>query len=273
MSSKQQGLAARLWLGRDAEPPIEQPSSGSQGTAAKRGKEKARQKAGALRERAAAAVAHPAGRAALIGAGVWLAARGTVEAFHRVRRSYLRQLLFDLTAALEELGQEHWVDFGCLLGIHRDGDLIAHDNDIDLAVLNPEWHKLLAGLQRTLPSKYSLRVVTPNDQPQSAWLRVYCPLGMADLFGAYDAGHDEIYVDCGHGDTMHIDRHLILPAGRMEWRGRTLRTPANKEGTLAVRYGPTWRTPAYMEKGADTVEGNKLHSRMFRALGVLGIRI
>ena len=79
MSSKQQGLAARLWLGRDAEPPIEQPSSGSQGTAAKRGKEKARQKAGALRERAAAAVAHPAGRAALIGAGVWLAARGTVE--------------------------------------------------------------------------------------------------------------------------------------------------------------------------------------------------
>ena len=97
-----------------------------------------------------------------------------------MRRSYLRQLLFDLTAALEELGQEHWVDFGwcasgaahpaaqaclrvsrappyrrvlhraaciydpppaplpapphSLLGIHRDGDLIAHDNDIDLAV-------------------------------------------------------------------------------------------------------------------------------------------
>lgn len=34
---------------------------------------------------------------------------------------------------------------------------------------------------------HSLPVVTPNDQPQSAWLRVYCPLGMADLFGAYDA--------------------------------------------------------------------------------------
>jgi hypothetical protein len=29
-------------------------------------------------------------------------------------------------------------------------------------------------------------VVTPEGAPQSSWIRVYCPLGMADLFGAHD---------------------------------------------------------------------------------------
>ena len=28
----------------------------------------------------------------------------------------------------------------------------------------------------------------PEGQPQSSWIRVYCPLGMADLFGAYSSG-------------------------------------------------------------------------------------
>lgn len=33
-----------------------------------------------------------------------------------------------------------------------------------------------------------------------------------------------------------------------------LSVPANLEGTLEKRYGPTWRTPAYLDKGADTGE-------------------
>lgn len=41
------------------------------------------------------------------------------QVFHRTRRAFLRQLLFDVSAALQELGQEHWLDFGCLLGVHR----------------------------------------------------------------------------------------------------------------------------------------------------------
>lgn len=32
------------------------------------------------------------------------------------------------------------------------------------------------------------------------------------------SGGGQVYVDCGHGDTMHIDRRLVLPCGRKEWR-------------------------------------------------------
>lgn len=29
---------------------------------------------------------------------------------------------------------------------------------------------------------------------------------------------DTVLVDCGHEDTMRIDRQLVLPTGRKEWR-------------------------------------------------------
>jgi hypothetical protein len=31
-----------------------------------------------------------------------------------------------------------------------------------------------------------IAVIIPKETPQTRWIRVYCPLGMADLFGAYD---------------------------------------------------------------------------------------
>jgi hypothetical protein len=43
--------------------------------------------------------------------------------------------------------------------------------------------------------------------------------------------------------------HLAVVLRR---RGTNLAVPADLEGTLAMRYGPNWRTPAYMSKGADT---------------------
>lgn len=102
----------------------------------------------------------------------------TIRLFHHVRRKFLRKLLLDLCWALNELAaegavQQHWLDFGALLGIYRDGDvgaacwihahlppaipilfclllppmqLIEHDSDIDVSVLEvADWHKLLIG--------------------------------------------------------------------------------------------------------------------------------
>lgn len=43
------------------------------------------------------------------------------------------------------------------LGRCREGDLILHDNDIDLAILNPDWDALLEGLKEQLGGKYSLK--------------------------------------------------------------------------------------------------------------------
>ena len=49
--------------------------------------------------------------------------------------------------------------------------------------------------------------------------------------------------------------------------------PGHATKVLEERYGSTWRVPAYMDKGADTVEAGKLYVRIFRALAWLGIRL
>lgn len=44
-----------------------------------------------------------------------------------------------------------------LLSTSREGDLLLHDNDVDLAVLNPNWPQLLQGLRAALPPKYTVK--------------------------------------------------------------------------------------------------------------------
>lgn len=221
---------------------------------------------------ATAAREHPAVAVAVGVVATYTALRVGIEVFHHTRRRNLRHLLRDLCDALEKIGQDYWVDFGGLLGIHRDGDLIPHDNDVDLAVLNPDWETLLEGLRRHLPRKYAPKVIT-NQDTKTSWIRVYCPLGMADLFGAFDNGSKKIHIEFGHEDVHDVERDLIVPTGRETFRGQSIRVPHNVEGVLAFRYGPTWRTPLYMDKGVDTVESSKGYHKLLKFFGKLGLKL
>lgn len=187
----------------------------------------------------------------------------------------LRRLLRDVVTVLNsDPNTTYWLDFGALLGITRDGDLIKHDNDVDMAVLDPNWPQLFQFVQSKLGKKYAVRIVTPIDKPESQWIRIYCPLGMCDLFGAYtsDVGCEDIRVDCGHGDTMHIPRSLILPlTNTLIWRGTKISVPGDLEGTLRHRYGEDYMVPKYAEKGADSIENQKPYMKVMRALGKAGI--
>lgn len=49
--------------------------------------------------------------------------------------------------------------------------------------------------------------------------------------------------------------------------------PHDVPTVLEHRYGPTWMTPRYMDKGSDTIEQGKLYVKLLTALATLGIRI
>jgi hypothetical protein len=201
------------------------------------------------------------------------ALRGSIKIFHYARRAMLRQLLLDLCPALHKAAHSYWLDFGSLLGVHRDGDLILHDNDIDLAILDPQWDQLHCHLSTTLP-QYTIKLEFPSDADgETTFLRVYCFLGFADVFGAVELEDKRLLVDCGHGELNCIPTELVLPTKSIEWKGVEIQVPRDLNGTLHARYGPTWRVPRYMDKGADTVEGNKTYARVFRALSKVGIRL
>ncbi len=54
----------------------------------------------------------------------------------------LRHILRQVTSSLNDNNIEYWVDFGTLLGLHRDGDIIMGDNDCDICIWEKDREKV-----------------------------------------------------------------------------------------------------------------------------------
>lgn len=219
-----------------------------------------------------------AAAATLSAATLYAAAKLGVEAYKNLRRRALRRLLLDVCPALDSLSASYFVDFGTLLGLHRERDVILHDNDADVVLLEPDFDALIPKLKRLLP-QHRVAVVVPSEDASVRWLRVVAgplgaPLGIMDLYGGFASPCGQsIAVPQGHGDLCDVPASLVLPLGRLRWRGASLACPADVEGVLAHRYGTTWRTPRYMDKGRDEVEQGKPYVKVLSALGRVGLRI
>ena len=148
--------------------------------------------------------------------------------------------LQDVTAPLRDLGYEYFVNSGSLLGLTREGGLIEHDDDIDLAVVLKaksekkaitEWQKLRDQLSEL------------GAVDESARKTVVCKLNkvsgvMVDLFPLW-VQSGKIYVyPYSYGDLKKKD---LLPLGSCERTG--LPVPADPEAFLEQNYGPGWREP------------------------------
>jgi hypothetical protein len=59
-------------------------------------------------------------------------------------------------------------------------DIILHDNDADLVLLNPDWEALLPALKAALPGCRVFYVV-PSEDPSIRWIRVMAGIGVMDL--------------------------------------------------------------------------------------------
>jgi hypothetical protein len=221
-----------------------------------------------------------AAAATLSAATLWLSARLGCEAYKGLRRRALRSLLLGVCPRLDSLDIPYFVDFGTLLGLHRERDVILHDNDADVVLLDPDFDALLPRLRQALtPQGFRVCEVVPSEDATVRWLRVIAgplgaPLGIMDLYGGWrSACTKRIEIPQGHGDLCDVDAHLVLPTGRMRWRGASLACPRDVEGVLVHRYGATWRTPRYMDKGRDEVEQGKPYVKVLTALGRVGLRI
>jgi len=141
-----------------------------------------------------------------------------IKSFHYLRRRQLREMMLMTLPVLEELGVQHWVDFGSLLGLVRSGDLILHDNDVDVVVLDPDWPQLQEQLSARLGHKYRVGVVRPSEDPSVMWLRVYCPLGMMDIYGAHDRGTGDVEIEIGRQRLLDLPKAMVLPTRQIAFR-------------------------------------------------------
>lgn len=142
--------------------------------------------------------------------------------------------------ALAGAGIVHWLTYGALLGLVREGGLLDHDNDIDLAIAgrpDPAAVRAALGAAGFLERGINLIGGTVGNHK----------------FQRGPVAFDLFYVDRDgelYRDRCPMDRHSVCSGTHpamaltpLDCGGFSVPAPADREAYLAHLYGPGWRIP------------------------------
>ena len=158
--------------------------------------------------------------------------------------------LMDLTARLlddlrERAGVPAFICYGTLLGAVRNGRLIGHDNDIDVAYLSehPSPVDVVREGYRVERALREAGWVVRRGSGVRLNVRLRLSDGSARFVDVFTAHWVEgnLYIPSDTGFPM--PREAIVPLGTVELMGRALPAPADPERLLAATYGEGWRVP------------------------------
>lgn len=176
-------------------------------------------------------------------------AHGYQRALRDHDRAGTLRYLRDLVDVLTTMGHRAFLNSGTLLGFVREGDLIGHDDDIDLGLVLTagttsdaavEWVRVIDRLGRSgllhpgweEQTIYHAKMMVPGREPAG------CP--RVDLFPAWVVD-DSVYVWPHTFGTVAADS--LLPLGQQSAHGVDLPVPHRPMDLLASNYGPGWRHP------------------------------
>jgi hypothetical protein len=177
--------------------------------------------------------------------GLALGPHGLMRTFEMRSASEKKKVASELGQLLkwlnEEFGVPAFISSGTLLGIVRDGQFIAHDDDVDICYISKESDE-----QKVLEERNNIVTFL-----QSKKCNVK-PSGLAHLWCSTPGGQNlDIFTGFIEGDycsmnpisRKEIVTADVLPLQTLQHDGVTLYLPANPERLLMVNYGPGWRKP------------------------------
>lgn len=165
-----------------------------------------------------------------------------------IRHILLRYLLTRTCKVLNKYGIVYWADFGTLLGLVRNNDIIWGDNDVDLCIIQPIPHHTLKMIERDL-YKYNLVIKKLNWDAYRIYLRFLPIYPFAELYLNKDGGCDYIGAT---GTKSNIAKSLVGNPKPITWNDTTIMTPEHIHDVLTWRYGEDYMIPKPGFKGRDS---------------------
>lgn len=156
--------------------------------------------------------------------------------------------------ALNHAGLNWYLDGGTLLGAHRTGTQIAHDDDFDIAAYVSSFRDgdltaIRSSIADALPSAFEVRVVTSYARkievydPRSATFELPVQYRGADFHTVTvdvqlmaDAPNGVVYLHdlLGH---VSVPKDAIFPTGEIELEGHRFASPCDVVRFLEAQYG------------------------------------
>lgn len=153
-----------------------------------------------------------------------------------------KRVLVDL---VEECGLDAYLVYGCLLGAVRDGKMIGHDSDADLAWVSKYTHPFDIIRESRAAERKMRSLGWKVVRMSAANFKVWVPLSTGkragvDVFGSFHIGDHFHLTGSLRGK---LDRDQIMPFGSVLLEGVEFPAPRNLEAFLAYTYGPGWKVP------------------------------
>lgn len=160
-------------------------------------------------------------------------------------RYILRNMAIDLFKTMNENDVTYWADFGTLLGIYREGDIIFGDNDVDVCIIdNEKTHKKMSKVLETMSKKG----YKTEKKSWSAY-RIYKYSLFCDIY--INKIDKDIYLGAT-GENSNIPVKFIGNPQWFKWDNINVKVPERLVDTLIWRYGDDFMTPKYGFKGRDS---------------------
>ncbi len=166
-----------------------------------------------------------------------------IKLFHRYRHCILRNMAIDTFKMFDKYNIDYWTDYGTLLGLVRECDIIPHDADVDVCLFNtPDLKEKLVAIADELGTKYHLEY--------HAWgayrieSNTLIPFHV-DMYLIKEEG--DLYVD----PTGKVPKKLIGKRKYMNWKNTKVCIPEHSHQVLVWRYGKSYMTPSYWKKAEN----------------------
>ncbi len=163
-----------------------------------------------------------------------------------IRLPMLRKMLNKINNKFVEKKIPLWLDYGTLLGFHRNSDLICYDDDLDFGALMEDKERIILALAELENENSDLLVKDTCKYGRCKYVVMDKVTGLPadiDLYYRDDKRLKPEFLSHLYRKFMDMPLSDYFPLKTKQFLGSTVSVPNNVEKVLLDKYGSSYMTP------------------------------